>query len=86
MVLHGIPYAPPYDISAIGDPVALRAALDDSAPVQIYRQYVAAYGLGYQVRQDAKLQLPGYNGSLDLAGPSEPDAGGRSPSPGRDDG
>ncbi len=66
VVLQGVPYAPPYVISAIGDPVALQAALDDSAPVQIYQQYVAAYDLGYQVRQDAKLQLPGYNGSLDL--------------------
>ena len=28
VVLHGIPYAPPYRISAIGDPVELQAALD----------------------------------------------------------
>ena len=83
VVLHGVPYAPPYAISAIGDPVQLRAALDSSEPVQIYQQYVAAYDLGYQVRQDAELQLPGYDGSLDLEWAhvnAEPSA---SPTPGR---
>src|SRR6187401_1179338 len=83
VVLHGVPYAPPYAISAIGDPVQLRAALDSSEPVQIYQQYVAAYDLGYQLHQDAKLQLPGYDGSLDLKWAHiniEPET---SPSPGR---
>ena len=45
-MLHGIPYAPPYVIEAIGDLAAMQAALDDSPAVQIYRQYVDAYRLG----------------------------------------
>ncbi|HET9650248.1 MAG TPA: DUF881 domain-containing protein [Microlunatus sp.] len=66
VVLHGVPYAPPYVISAIGDPARLRTALDRSEPVQIYRQYVAAYDLGYQVHEQGRAEFPGYDGSLDL--------------------
>ncbi|GAA3629587.1 DUF881 domain-containing protein [Microlunatus ginsengisoli] len=66
VVLHGVPYAPPYVISAIGDPVRLRAALTSSEAIKIYQQYVAAYDLGYQVRQDARSTFPAYDGSLDL--------------------
>jgi uncharacterized protein YlxW (UPF0749 family) len=66
VVLHGVPYAPPYIISAIGDPARLNTALDRSEAVQIYQQYVAAFRLGYQVRQDPRVHFPGYDGSLDL--------------------
>jgi len=66
VVLHGIPYAPPYVISAIGDPARLRGALDDSRSVQIYRQYVAAYGLVYTQESVRRAQFPAHQGSLDL--------------------
>jgi uncharacterized protein YlxW (UPF0749 family) len=66
VVLHGIPYAPPYVISAVGDPTRLQASLARSEPVRIYRQYVDVYGLGYQVQQTARAELRGYDGSLDL--------------------
>lgn len=66
VVLHGIPYAPPYRISAIGDPVKLQAALDSSEFIRIYRQYVDAYRLGYAVTVSSKSDFPGYQGSVDL--------------------
>lgn len=66
VVLHGIPYAPPYVIRAIGDPALLQRGLDDSHAVQIYRQYVAAYGLGYSVERSDNLNLPAYDGSVGL--------------------
>ena len=66
VVLHGIPYAPPYEIKAIGDAESLKQALNDSRAVQIYRQYVAAYGLGYTVSVDDTLELAAYSGTLGL--------------------
>ncbi|HKD98436.1 MAG TPA: DUF881 domain-containing protein [Micromonosporaceae bacterium] len=66
LLLDGVLYSPPFTISAIGDPKALRAALDASPAIAAYRQAVAAWGLGYEVRQDADLAFPAYDGSTDL--------------------
>lgn len=65
VVLHGVPYAPPYVISAIGDQAQLEAALATSAYLINYRQYVAAYSLGWS-QQRASLKFPGLEGSADL--------------------
>ena len=62
VVLHGVPYAPPYVITAIGDQQRLRAALANAEPVQIYRQYVEAYGLVYRERSPAEVTLGPYDG------------------------
>lgn len=67
VVLHGVPYAPPYVITAIGDQAALEAALDSSPYLQIYQQYVDAYGLGYSRSRLDDVLLPAYRGSLDMA-------------------
>ncbi len=71
VVLHGVPYAPPYSISAIGDQSRLQAALADSPALKIYRQYADAYALGYEVRTEAAAQFPAFRGSQELryAGP-----------------
>jgi uncharacterized protein YlxW (UPF0749 family) len=66
VVLHGIPYAPPYVISAIGDQSRLEAALDGSRSVGIYQQYVAAYGLRYEQHRSPRLEFPAHVGTLDL--------------------
>ena len=63
VVLHGIPYAPPYVIEAIGDQGLLLAALDESPSLQIYRQYVDAYGLGYTVERSEGLEFSAFSGS-----------------------
>jgi uncharacterized protein YlxW (UPF0749 family) len=67
VVLHGIPYSPPYEISAIGDPVRLHNALAASEPIQIYQQYVDAYGLVFREKSQSKLEFPAHEGSLKLA-------------------
>ncbi len=67
LLLQGRVYAPPYVVTAIGDPTALRAALDASPDIQIFRQYVAAFGLGLQVRALPAVTLPAYDGPLELA-------------------
>ncbi len=66
VVLHGVPYAPPYVVRALGDPTRLQAALAGNAPVQVYRQYVDAYGLGYREGTESDALFPAHEGSLDL--------------------
>ncbi len=66
VVLHGIPYAPPYVNSALGDQRRLREALHASEPIRIYQQYVEAYGLGYRQRSHERLTLPAHEGSMQL--------------------
>lgn len=62
VMLHGVPYSPPYRIAAIGDPADLLASLDRNDYVEAYRFYVGAYGLGYEVEQSLRLNFPGYEG------------------------
>ena len=66
VVLHGIPYAPPYVITAIGDQGQIDAALEGSTYLEVYRQYVRAYGLGYQQRRLSNAEVPAYRGSTKL--------------------
>ena len=66
LILQGRVYSPPYVIQAIGNPVAMQAALDRSPQIAIYRQYVDAYGLGYDVKTLDKMTFPAYAGSLSL--------------------
>jgi len=66
LLLHGRTYSPPYRISAIGNPVRLRAALDAEPGVTVFRQYVQTYGLGYRVERLGELRMPAYAGSLRL--------------------
>lgn len=65
VVLHGVPYAPPYRITAIGDVPRLEGALRDNDYLKLYRQYVDAYRLGYDVSRQARVEMPPY------AGPAE---------------
>ena len=67
LILQGRVYSPPYVITAMGDPTALRRALADSQQVGIYRQWVDAVGLGYDVQSDQKQTFPGYAGSIKLS-------------------
>ena len=66
VVLHGVPYAPPYEITAIGDLDALQTALDSSDYIAGYKTYVDAHNLGYEVSTDDDVTLPAYAGSSDL--------------------
>lgn len=66
VVLHGVPYSPPYRISAIGDPTELLAALDASDYVSAYRTFVNTYQLGYDVTTGTDLTFPAYTGSTAL--------------------
>ena len=66
VVLHGQVFGPPFVVEAIGDPTALRAALDSSPGVAFFRTFVDRFGLGYDVTRADSLDLPAYDGPLEL--------------------
>jgi uncharacterized protein YlxW (UPF0749 family) len=66
VILHRVPYSPPYRIAAVGDPADLLAALDRSDYIDAYRTVADTYGLGYDVSPSNRVDVPGYEGSLEL--------------------
>lgn len=66
LILQGVVYSPPYVVTAVGDPARLRGALAAEPGVQIYQQYVDAYGLRLDVRTHRSLTLPPFEGTLAL--------------------
>ena len=66
VILHGRVYGPPFVVTAVGDPDALRDALDSDPGVLVFRTYVDRFGLGYQVRSSRSVRLPAYDGPLEL--------------------
>lgn len=60
VVLHDVPYAPPYEILAIGDPDRLLAGLDASPEVGIFKQYVEAYQLGWKQEKAGVVNMPAH--------------------------
>ena len=57
LLLNGRTYSPPYIITAVGDPVAMQAALAAAPLVTLYKQYVVRFGLGYT--EEPGLGRPG---------------------------
>ncbi|MGI9157118.1 MAG: DUF881 domain-containing protein [Marmoricola sp.] len=66
VILHGVPYSPPYVISAVGVPTDLEASLERSDYIDAYRTVADQYGLGYAVAGSRRLDLPAYEGTLEL--------------------
>jgi uncharacterized protein YlxW (UPF0749 family) len=67
LLLYGRTYSPPFQVTAIGDPVRMRLALDAQPGVQLYKQAVGYFGLGYEVKDQREVTLPGYVGPLRLS-------------------
>jgi uncharacterized protein YlxW (UPF0749 family) len=66
LILQGRVYSPPYVVTAIGDPAALQRGLERSSPLRIYREYVDAVGLGYQVSTRRTVRMPAFDGPIQL--------------------
>lgn len=66
VVLHGVPYSPPYVISAVGDVNALQHSLDTSEFVAAYQTFVSTYQLGWSVTS-SEMTLPAFVGTADLS-------------------
>ncbi|MCX6451467.1 MAG: DUF881 domain-containing protein [Actinobacteria bacterium] len=58
LLLNGRAFSPPFKISAIGSPTALRKSINASAAIKIYRQYSEAVGIGWSVRYSSNLSIP----------------------------
>ena len=73
VVLHGVPYSPPYRISAVGPVTSMLSSVDQSPYIGLYLQQVKN-GLGWNVTRHASIRMPGYTGStvLDYARPLTP--------------
>ena len=66
LLLQGRVYSPPYVIKAIGNTTSLKAALDRDPQVRIYREWVDAVGLAYDVTTTDQADFPAYTGTIDL--------------------
>ena len=66
VVLHEVPYAPPYVIEASGDPERLNAGLDESEAIALYKEHAEAYSLGYRQETLTEAEAPPYEGSTQL--------------------
>jgi uncharacterized protein YlxW (UPF0749 family) len=73
VVLHGVPYSPPYRISAVGPVTSMLSSIDQSPYIALYLQQVRN-GLGWAESRHASMRMPGYSGSteLDYARPLTP--------------
>ncbi|MDG4773978.1 DUF881 domain-containing protein [Solwaraspora sp. WMMD792] len=74
LLLHGGVYSPPFRIAAIGDPSALQQALADSEGVQLFRDAVTHFQLGYQETVEAELTVPAFDGSAALRHTTVPES------------
>src|SRR6476619_7544857 len=66
VILHGVPYSPPYRISAIGPTDQMLTSVTTSPCILLYLQVVQSSQLGWDVAVDDSMDLPGYTGSTDL--------------------
>lgn len=58
LILQDRVYSPPFTITAIGDPSAMRAAIDANEQANIYKEYVSAVGLGLAVTDGGVKEFP----------------------------
>lgn len=62
LLLQGRVYSPPFVITAIGRTNQLQQALRDEPGVVVYREYVSAFGLGWQEKLLSQTTLPAWQG------------------------
>lgn len=66
VILNGVPYSPPYRISAVGDPRRLRSALALDPIVQAYVQAADIWQLVWDVTESDVLVAPAYAAPVEL--------------------
>jgi uncharacterized protein YlxW (UPF0749 family) len=64
--LQGRVYSPPYVITAIGDTDRMLDGLEDSSDLDLYREAVRALGLTYEVEEPGEIEMPAYDGSIEM--------------------
>ena len=66
LILQGRVYSPPFVVTAVGDVAGMRTALEQEPGVELFREYVDRFGLGYDVTSQPDLVLAPYDGLLEL--------------------
>jgi uncharacterized protein YlxW (UPF0749 family) len=66
LLLQGRTYSPPFVVTAVGDADEMRQELAASEGVDLLQQAVDDFGLTFQVRDARSIDLPAYDGSLDM--------------------
>jgi len=66
LLLNGRVFSPPFRIVAIGPSDAMRARLDTSPAVSLYRRDASSYGLGYRVTDESNLSVPAFSAPIGL--------------------
>lgn len=66
LLIQGRLVGPPFVLRAIGDAGRMRSALDREPGVAVFRQYVDAFDLRFEVANASELRMPAYQGTLDL--------------------
>jgi uncharacterized protein YlxW (UPF0749 family) len=64
LLLNGEVYSPPFRIVAIGPSAGMRAGLDRSPGVKLYRQAADVLGLQYTVQDEQDVRVPAYDGPV----------------------
>jgi uncharacterized protein YlxW (UPF0749 family) len=62
LLLHGSVYAPPYRITALGDPDGLSGMLSSDPLVQRFRIFVEDLHLGFTIQTSSRLVVPAFHG------------------------
>ncbi len=66
VILHDVPYAPPYVISAIGPIDPMLESINESPYIDFYLEVVARFQLGWDVQIEPEIRAPAYRGSTEL--------------------
>lgn len=66
LLLQGRTYSPPFVVTAVASGPAVRAQLAGSPQVAILKQAADAFGLTFTVRDRSSVNLPAYDGPLDM--------------------
>ncbi len=69
VTLHGVPYPPPYVISAVGDTAELAASVDGDRYLSEYREQSEQDDIliGWDMEAESEVEAPPYAGLLDLS-------------------
>lgn len=66
VIMHGVQYPPPYDITAVGDVEEMTKQIYQSKEVGYYLDAVDQYSLGWDIQRSPTMTIPAYKGKLGL--------------------
>ncbi|MGJ9422257.1 DUF881 domain-containing protein [Aeromicrobium sp. CF3.5] len=72
VLLEGVPYSPPYVIEAVGDTTGMMEAIRTTPATSTYADYVREFGLGLEISDPSRIDVPAYSGQVNLEFASRP--------------